>query len=92
VIKSWYNPYPNGLVDSGVCSGNLIAKPERSFMTHPSHRIVVMAFSRTDGGEIVSAFDAAKFDSEERALRSADELAGKDVGVIAWSREAARYW
>jgi hypothetical protein len=51
-----------------------------------------MAFSRTDGGEIVSAFDAAQFDSEERAFRSADELADKNVGVIAWSREAARYW
>jgi hypothetical protein len=57
-------------------------------MAQPTRLIVVMAFSRSDDGELVPAFDAAQFDSEERALRAARELADKHVGVIAWSREA----
>lgn len=47
-----------------------------------------MAFFRSDDGELVPAFDAAEFDSEEQALRTARQLAGNYVGVIVWSREA----
>jgi hypothetical protein len=54
----------------------------------PVRLIVVMAFSRSDDGELVPAFDAMQFDSEDRALRSARELASKHVGVLAWAREA----
>ncbi|PSH62238.1 hypothetical protein [Phyllobacterium sophorae] len=57
-------------------------------MTQPPQLIVVMAFFRSDDGKLVPAFDAAKFDSEEQALRTARHLAGKHAGVIAWSREA----
>ena len=53
----------------------------------PVRLIVVMAFDRSDEGELVPAFDAAQFDSEDRAMRSARELADKHVGVLAWSRE-----
>jgi len=54
----------------------------------PVRLVVVMAFDRSDEGEIVPAFEAMQFDSEERALRSARELAGKHDGVLAWARDA----
>jgi hypothetical protein len=54
----------------------------------PVRLIVVMAFDRSDEGEIVPAFEAMQFDSEDRAMRSARELASKHVGVLAWAREA----
>lgn len=57
-------------------------------MAQPPKLIVVIAFSRSDEGELVPAFEAVQFDSEERALRSARNLAGQHVGVLAWSREA----
>ncbi|MBA8880696.1 hypothetical protein [Phyllobacterium myrsinacearum] len=57
-------------------------------MAQPPKLIVVMAFSRSDEGELVPAFEPVQFDTEERALRSARSLAGQHVGVLAWSREA----
>jgi hypothetical protein len=54
----------------------------------PVRLIVVMAFSRSDVGDLVPAFEAMQFDSEDRAMRSARELAGKHTGVLALSREA----
>ena len=54
----------------------------------PVRLIVVMAFDRSDGGEIVPAFEAKQFDNEERALRSGRDLAGKHIALIAWSRDA----
>ncbi len=54
----------------------------------PVRLIVVMAFSRSDEGELVPAFEAMQFEVEDRAIRSARDLAGKHVGVIAWAREA----
>jgi hypothetical protein len=50
--------------------------------------IVVMAFDRSEEGELVPAFDAMSFEVEDRALRSAKDLASKHVGVLAWSRNA----
>lgn len=47
-----------------------------------------MAFSRSDDGEFIPAFEAVQFDSEDRALGSARVLADKHVGVLAWLREA----
>ncbi len=50
--------------------------------------IVVAAFDRNNDGELVPAFDPVAFDTEGRALRTAQALEGKHVGVVAWSREA----
>ncbi|NTS31304.1 hypothetical protein HQ945_08550 [Phyllobacterium sp. BT25] len=54
----------------------------------PVRLIVVMAFDRSDEGELVPAFEAMQFDSEDRAMRSARELARKHDGVLAWARDA----
>lgn len=50
--------------------------------------IVVVAFDRIDGGELQAVFGPAEQQSEERAVRTAQALAPKHDGVIAWSREA----
>jgi hypothetical protein len=50
--------------------------------------IVVMAFDRRKGGELKMVRVPQLFDSEERAIRKAEELAPYHVGVVAWSREA----
>lgn len=54
----------------------------------PVRLIVVMAFDRSDEGELSPALEAMQFEVEERAIRTARDLAGKHVGVIAWAREA----
>ncbi|MDX8455980.1 hypothetical protein RFM98_24920 [Mesorhizobium sp. VK9D] len=50
--------------------------------------IVVVAFDRGDDGEIFPVYGPTDQQSEERAIRTAKALAGKHVGVIAWSRDA----
>lgn len=50
--------------------------------------IVVVAFDRGEDGELFPAFGPTDQQSEERAVRTAQALASKHVGVIAWSREA----
>ncbi|MBA8840919.1 hypothetical protein [Ochrobactrum sp. RH2CCR150] len=50
--------------------------------------IVVAAFDRNGDGELVPAFEPMAFETEGRALRAAQSLEGKHVGVVAWSREA----
>ncbi len=50
--------------------------------------IVVVAFDRGEDGELFPAFGPVDQQSEEWAIRTAKALAGKHVGVIAWSREA----
>jgi hypothetical protein len=58
----------------------------------PDHKkpklIVVVAFDRGDDGELFTAYGPADQQSEDRAIRAARALAGKHVGVIAWSRDA----
>jgi hypothetical protein len=54
----------------------------------PIKLIVVAAFDKDDEGEFVSAFGPAEQQSEDRAVRLAESLAGKHAGVIAWSRDA----
>lgn len=56
-------------------------------MAQPTHLIVVMAFSRSDEGELVPAFEPMQNESEDRAIQFARELAGKHAGVIAWVRD-----
>lgn len=47
--------------------------------------IIVAAFKRNKDGDLVPAFDAVAFGSEERALRSALSLADQHTGVMAWT-------
>jgi hypothetical protein len=56
--------------------------------TSTANLIVVMAFDRSEDGELLTAFGPADQQSEERAVRLARTLTTKHVGVIAWSREA----
>ena len=44
--------------------------------------IVVLAFDRSEDGELGPAFDPIQFDSEERAIRQAKAIAG-NVTVMA---------
>lgn len=50
--------------------------------------VVVVAFDRDENGELQTVFGPAEQQSEERAIRTAQALAPKHTGVIAWSREA----
>ncbi|UVK49339.1 hypothetical protein BPNPMPFG_008282 (plasmid) [Mesorhizobium sp. AR07] len=50
--------------------------------------IVVVAFDRGEDGELFTAYGPTDQQSEDRAIRTAKALAGKHVGVIAWSRDA----
>ncbi|MGX8009027.1 hypothetical protein ACVDG8_008420 [Mesorhizobium sp. ORM8.1] len=50
--------------------------------------IVVVAFDRSDDGDLFPMYGPTDQQSEERAIRTARALAGKHVGVIAWSRDA----
>ena len=50
--------------------------------------IVVAAFDRGEDGDLGPAGEPIQFDSEERAVRKAKEIAGSHTGVVAWSREA----
>lgn len=50
--------------------------------------IVVVAFDRGDDGELFPMYGPTDQQSEERAIRTAKALAGKHIGVIAWSRDA----
>ncbi len=54
----------------------------------PYPLIVVVAFKRTDDGQLVPAYDPMQFDTEDDAIRMARTLAGSCAGVLAWSREA----
>jgi hypothetical protein len=50
--------------------------------------IVVTAFDRDEEGSLQAVYGPAEQQSEERAIRTAKDLATKYAGVIAWSRDA----
>lgn len=50
--------------------------------------VVLAAFTKTDDGELVPAFEPRQVDTEERAIREARLLASHYAGVMAWSRDA----
>ena len=50
--------------------------------------IVMAAFDENDEGDLIPAFDAKQYDSEERATREARTIKDKHAGVVAWSRDA----
>ena len=49
--------------------------------------IVVVAFDRDEEGELQPIYGPTEQQSEERAIRTAKALAGKQAGAIAWSQE-----
>ncbi|MCT7665645.1 hypothetical protein [Shinella kummerowiae] len=53
-----------------------------------SKLVVIAAFSKTDEGELVPAFEPRLVDTEERAIREARLMASHYAGVLAWSRDA----
>ena len=58
-------------------------------MTKTSSKLIVLAaFTKTDEGEFVPAFEPRQVDTEERAVREARLLASHYAGVMAWSRDA----
>lgn len=63
-------------------SDNILPQPKTPRL------IVVAAFDRNEDGELVAAFEPINLNSEDRAKRMADNLAGKHAGVIAWWRDA----
>ncbi|ATU91465.1 hypothetical protein BLM14_20125 (plasmid) [Phyllobacterium zundukense] len=57
-------------------------------MANPARLIVVVAFTRTDGGRLLPAYDPMQFNTEEEATHMARYLAATCAGVLAWSRDA----
>lgn len=54
----------------------------------PQKLIVLLAFDKGEGGELIPAFEAREMRDEGTAVRTAKELARRHVGVITWSRSA----
>ena len=54
----------------------------------PVNLIVVVVFDQGDAGELFPVGEPQQFETEERAVRVAKDLASKHAGVLAWSREA----
>jgi hypothetical protein len=50
--------------------------------------VVLAAFTKTDDGELVPAFEPRQIDTEERAIREARLMTSQYAGVLAWSRDA----
>ena len=51
----------------------------------PARLIVVVAFTRTDGGRLLPAYDPMQFTREDDATQMARYLAATSAGVLAWS-------
>ena len=54
----------------------------------PVKLVVLMAFDRGENGELRPAFEAREMPSEQRAIRTAKDIAPQHAGVIAWVRDA----
>ncbi|WP_375451063.1 hypothetical protein [uncultured Devosia sp.] len=54
----------------------------------PTRLIVLLAFDRSEDGELSPAFEPREMRDEGTAIRTAKEMAQRHVGVIAWSRSA----
>jgi hypothetical protein len=54
----------------------------------PTKLIVLLAFDRSEDGELLPSFEPREMRDEGTAIRTAKEMARRHVGVIAWSRSA----
>jgi len=50
--------------------------------------IVLMAFDKTEDGDLIPAFEAREMPDERRAISRARELSRQHAGVITWKRDA----
>lgn len=50
--------------------------------------VVLAAFTKTDDGQVVPAFEPRQVDTQERAVREERLMASQFAGVMAWSRDA----
>lgn len=57
-------------------------------MAQTGKLIVLSAFTKTDDGELIPAFEPRQIDTEEKAMRIARSMAPEYAGVLAWSRDA----
>jgi hypothetical protein len=57
-------------------------------MAQTGKLIVLAAYSKTDDGDLLPAFEPRQIETEEKAMRIARTMAGEYAGVIAWSRDA----
>ena len=57
-------------------------------MADKTRLIVLAAFDRDEEGNFRPAFDPREMPYEDRARRTAREMASRHVGVIAWARTA----
>ena len=54
----------------------------------PTELIVLLAFDKSEDGELLPAFEPREMRDEGTAIRTAKEMARRHVGVITWSRSA----
>lgn len=54
----------------------------------PTKLIVLLAFDRSEEGELLPAFEPREMRDDGTAIRTAKDLARRHVGVITWSRSA----
>jgi hypothetical protein len=54
----------------------------------PTKLIVLLAFDKSEDGELLPAFEPREMRDEGTAIRTAKEMARRHVGVITWSRTA----
>jgi len=54
----------------------------------PTKLIVLLAFDKSEDGELLPAFEPREMRDEGTAIRTAKDLARRHVGVITWSRSA----
>jgi len=54
----------------------------------PVQLIVLLAFTRNEEGDVVPAMEPREMRDASTAIRTAKQIAGDYVGVIAWSRSA----
>lgn len=57
-------------------------------MAETKRLIVVMAFGRSEDGDLLAVDEGTQCQSEHQARSLALDLSRKHAGVIAWSREA----
>ena len=75
----------------GLCSLSSVPRNQVSGqlpVAVPTKLIVLMAFDRDEEGNLQPAFEAREMPDEERAVRTAKDMAKLHAAVIAWSRPA----
>lgn len=56
-------------------------------MSSKGKLIILAAFTRTDDGDLVPAFEPKQVDTEDRAVRQARMMVGSYAGVMVWVKD-----